>query len=112
MAHTLKQSLTLTDAAKAVLDLHFQDQERPCLRIFLSFLHDSGPRLDLAPDTPTPSDTECQANGWRFLVNSLLLEQAAPLTVDLGPDSLVVRSSLDFSQAGGNCGGSCGNHSH
>ena len=110
MATSLASTLVLTEAAQALLDLHFQDREKPCLRVFLSFMYESGPRLDLAPDAPGPDDTVCQAGGWTFAVKTLLLEQAAPITVDIGPEGFCMRSSLDFTEAGGNCGGSCGDH--
>jgi len=110
MATSLASSLRVTEAALAVLDLQFQHREKPSLRIFLSFMHESGPRLDIAPDVVTAADTTCTYGGWTFVIGTLLLEQAAPLTVDIGPDGFIIHSSLDFTEAGGNCGGSCGSH--
>jgi len=105
-----KDLFGLTEAASDALAGHFGETGRPSLRVFLSFLSDSGPRLELAPDAPTAVDTTFSARGWHFVVNSQLLQQAAPLLVDCGEDGFVIHSSLDFSQAGGNCGGSCGSH--
>lgn len=105
-----KDLLSLTEAADSALANHFGATGRPSLRVFLSFLSDSGPRLELAPDTPTAADTTFSARSWQFVINSQLLQQAAPLLVDCGEDGFVIHSSLDFSQAGGNCGGLCGSH--
>ncbi len=107
----LEQDLIgLTDEAEMALTTLFGQAERPPLRVFLSFLSDSGPRLELAPDAPTGDDAVFADRGWLFLVNRQLLLQAAPLLVDAGDNGFVIHSSLDFSQAGGNCGGSCGTH--
>lgn len=92
--------------------MHFQGQSKPTLRIFMSFLDEKGPRLELAPDPPTPADTHCRVDGWTFVISTLLLHQAAPLTIDIGPKGFLIKSSLDFSEAGGNCGGACGDHDH
>jgi hypothetical protein len=112
MATSSAASVTMTPAAKAALDLHFHGQDKPIIRIFLSFLDESGPRLELAPDPPTPADTHCHVDGWTFVISTLLLDQAAPLTIDIGPKGFQIASSLDFSESGGGCGGSCDDHHH
>lgn len=101
-------ALQLTAAAKDALDLLLADQPRPVLRVFLSFLDESGPRLDLAPDVPAASDDLFTCQGWQICISSLLHAQAAPVTVDYGPGGFHIHSRLDFSEAGGNCGGACG----
>lgn len=110
MGTTAANAITLTEAAGTALERLLGDRPRPDLRVFLSFLHESGPRLELAPDTAGEADFACQSRGWRIIISALLLEQAAPVTVDCGPDGFIIHSSLDFSEAGGNCGGACGNH--
>lgn len=110
MDTTAGSAITLTDAARTALAHIFGNGPRPDLRVFLSFLHESGPRLDLAPDTLSASDTVCTAGGWRIGISALLLEQAAPVTIDCRPDGFIIDSRLDFSEAGGNCGGACGDH--
>jgi hypothetical protein len=102
--------ITLTDAARTALDGLFGLVSRPQLRIFLSFQDASGPRLDLAPDAPTDADAVVSCQGYSLCMARLLLEQAAPVCVDCGPQGFVVHSRLDFSEAGGNCGGDCGSH--
>ena len=105
-----KQALTLTAAAQAALDRLLGAAPHPDLRVFLSFLEDTGPRLDIAPDAASEGDDVFAIAGWRIVISALLLKQAAPVTVDCGPDGFVIHSSLDFSEAGGNCGGACGDH--
>ncbi|OLN26730.1 HesB-like domain [Desulfovibrio sp. DV] len=102
--------IRLTAAARTALDTLLGPQNRPVLRVFLSFLHESGPRLELAPDPPTDADTIVDLAGRTICMSSLLLDQAAPVTIDCGPGGFAIHSSLDFSEAGGNCGGACGSH--
>jgi len=101
---------SLTDAARAALEQLFSQAGRPSLRVFLSFMDESGPRLDLAPDAPQATDTHFADGNWRFIMNTLLFEQAAPVTVDVAPEGFCIHSALDFSEAGGNCGGHCDAH--
>lgn len=100
----------LTPAGRAALDGQFPQGNRPILRVFLSFLSDSGPRLELSLATTESTDVLFTVDGWRILVNRELLQQAAPLTVDCDANGFLIHSSLDFSEAGGSCGGDCGSH--
>ena len=102
--------IRLTDAARTALSTLLGPEKRPELRVFLSFQHESGPRLDLAPDPATAADTTVDLAGVTICMSSLLLDQAAPVTIDCGPGGFTIHSSLDFSEAGGNCGGACGSH--
>ncbi|UJX41827.1 hypothetical protein K9F62_03750 [Desulfovibrio sp. JY] len=103
-------AFAVTDAAWTALSLTFGDNRPPCLRVFLSFLSESGPRLELSVDAPTGDDTTFTLDGWNFVVNRQLWLQAAPLTVDCDAQGFQIRSSLDFTEAGGSCGGSCSHH--
>lgn len=104
-------AFTVTEAASAALELHFGATSRPpCLRVFLSFWSESGPQLALGVDAPTAEDTTFTAAGWTFAISRQLWLQAAPLTVDCDATGFHIGSSLDFSQAGGSCGGDCGSH--
>ena len=104
--------IRLTEAARQALDGLFPGTARPQLRIFLSFMHASGPRLDLAPDTATEADVVVSLAGHALCMARLLCDQAAPVTVDCGQQGFVIHSRLDFSGSGGNCGGACGSHHH
>lgn len=111
MATSIISTISVTEAAQASLALTFEGKSRPPLRVYLSFMRDSGPCLDLAPDAPTATDTVREVDGWTIVVNTLLLNQAAPLSIDAGPGGYCIHSALDFSEAGGNCGGAC-DHEH
>lgn len=104
-------SLRLTEAARLALESLFAGVQKPQLRVFLSFMHASGPRLEIAPDTAGEADVAVSTEGFCLCMARLLLEQAAPVVVDYGPEGFVVRSRLDFSEAGGHCGGKC-DHDH
>jgi len=101
---------TLSELAKAALEHHFGETNRPTLRVFLSFWAESGPRLEVAPDAPAFTDSDFSIEGWHFVINTNLLHQASPITVDFGPEGFCIQSSLDFTAAGGNCGGACDSH--
>ena len=103
-------AFSLTVAAHAALSRHFGANKPESLRVFLSFWSESGPRLELAPDAPAADDVAFTVSGWDFVVGRQLWLQASPLTVDCGPEGFVIGSSLDFSEAGGSCGGNCGHH--
>jgi len=64
--HPLHPPLRVTEAALAILDLQFQHGEKPSLRISLSFMYESGPRLDIAPDVATAADTNLHLRGLDF----------------------------------------------
>ena len=110
MATSILSTISVTEAAQASLTTLFAGKQRPPLRVYLSFMHDSGPCLDLAPDAPEATDTVCDVDGWTIVVNTQLFNQAVPLSIDVGPQGYVIHSALDFSQAGGNCGGDCDHH--
>ncbi|WP_043631935.1 hypothetical protein [Desulfovibrio sp. TomC] len=110
MATNQDHPIRLTDAARAALDALLGSASRPVLRVFLSFQYESGPRLDIAPDAATAADTTVDLAGITICMNTQLLGQAGPVTIDCGPAGFSFDSSLDFSEAGGNCGGGCGSH--
>lgn len=99
--------LRLTPTAAATLAAHFAGETTPSLRVFLSFWSESGPRLELSAAAPAPDDELFEREGFTLLVNRQLLMQAAPLVIDCDDQGFVIHSSLDFSEAGGSCGGDC-----
>lgn len=99
--------LRLTPTAAATLAAHFAGDNVPVLRVFLSFWDEAGPRLDLGASEPTPEDETFDQNGFTLVISRQLLMQAAPLVIDCDDQGFVIHSSLDFSEAGGSCGGDC-----
>lgn len=101
--------ITLTQMAKDKIDQYFADNEAGPIRIFLHQGGCSGPFLGLALDAPGDADTTQDVDGYTFVMEKALFEQARPLTVDLGPTGFQVSSSLKLERAAGGCG--CGSGS-
>ncbi len=101
--------ITLTQMAKDKIDQYFTENEAGPIRIFLHQGGCSGPFLGLALDEPTPADTAMDVEGYTFVMEQALYEQAKPVNVDLGPMGFMVSSSLKLERAAGGCG--CGSGS-
>jgi len=101
--------ITLTQMAKDKIDQYFSENEAGPIRIFLHQGGCSGPFLGLALDAPGDADTTVEVEGYTFVMESALFEQAKPVTVDLGPMGFMVSSSLKLERASGGCG--CGSSS-
>lgn len=103
---------TLQPAAKEQLDAHFNGKDKESIRIYLAS-GCSGARLGLALDDRKDGDQEFEAEGYSFLMEKALFEQAKPVTVLFDPSmGFTVESSMVFPEGGGcsscGCGGSCG----
>ena len=103
----------LNPAAKEQLDMHFNGKDKEPIRIYLAS-GCGGPRLGLALDEKKDSDNVFEVEGYSFLMENDLFEQAKPVTVafDQGM-GFTVQSSIVFPESGGGCsscgcGGSCG----
>ncbi len=99
--------LELTDKAKEVLDQHFEGKEKEPIRIYVAS-GCSGPKLALGIDSAKEDDETINLEGYDFVVDKELLEQAKPMQVDLTPMGIEISSSLVFEQAEGGCGSCCG----
>ncbi len=94
--------VTVTQPAKAQLDQYFSENEKAPIRIFLAG-GCSGSRLALALDDPKDTDDVFDVEGYSFVVDKGLLDQAKPLTVDFACSGFSIGSSLEL--GGGGCGG-------
>jgi len=61
--------------------------------------------LALALDEPTNEDAVQEMDGLMFVMEAKLLEQAAPVKIDVSYMGFSVESNLQL--GGGGCGGSC-----
>ncbi|NDY57341.1 hypothetical protein G3N56_11370 [Desulfovibrio sulfodismutans] len=61
--------------------------------------------MSLALDEPKDSDEKFDTNGYVFLVDKELSQQAGPMKVDMTYMGFTVQSGLEL--GGGGCGGSC-----
>lgn len=104
----------LNPAAKEQLDTHFNGKDKEPIRIYLAS-GCGGTRLGLALDEKKDSDQVFDVDGYTFLVETALFEEAKPMTVTFDPNmGFAVSSSMVFPESGGGgcsscgCGGSCG----
>lgn len=92
--------LELTTEAKETLDKYFAENEMSPIRIFLAG-GCGGPRLALGLDQPGEADDSIEEQGYTFVIEKELLEQAKPLRIDSGAMGIAISSSLQLDQGGG-----------
>jgi iron-sulfur cluster assembly protein len=100
----------VTEKANEMISKFFEgkDEVNP-IRIFLSQGGWSGPSLGMALDEPKDDDEVVKNNGFTFLINKELYEQAKPINVDFVDSGwgqgFSISSNLQI--GGGGCGSSC-----
>lgn len=99
--------LKITDKAKEVLDQHFEGKDKEPVRIYVASAC-SGTRLALGIDSAKEGDETINLEGYDFVVDQELFEQAKPMVIDLTPMGIEISSSLVFEEAESGCGGCCG----
>lgn len=103
----------LKPAAKQQLDQHFNGKNAESIRIYLAS-GCGGPRLGLALDEQKDGDQIFDVDGYSFLMEEALFEQAKPVSVDFDQHmGFAIQSSMKFPETAGGCsscgcGGSCG----
>ncbi|MDD4731232.1 MAG: IscA/HesB family protein [Desulfovibrio sp.] len=99
--------LQLSDAALDGLKQYFKSNEKAPVRVFVA-QSCSGASLALGLDQVREGDKSFDFDGdITVVVDEELLEQAKPVTIDMGPMGFAVESSLEFPQGGCGCS-SCG----
>lgn len=99
--------LHISESALKELDAYFDGKEKSPIRVYLAAGGCSGPRLALALDGPTETDTVFENHGLTFCINNDLLEKTGDISVDLAGFGFVVESANPVG-GGGGCGSSCG----
>jgi len=99
--------LKITEKAKEVLDEHFSGKDKEPIRIYIASAC-SGTKLALGIDSAKEGDETITLEGYDFVVDQELLEQAKPMQIDLTPLGIEISSSLVFEEAQGGCGSCCG----
>lgn len=101
---------TLTENARKELEAFFQDKDKSAVRIYATSGGCSGPRLALALDERSSTDTLFQSGGFDFCIDNSLLELIEGVTVDAGYMGFVVEGTKPLATGGGcsSCGGGCG----
>lgn len=104
--------LILNPAAKEQLDMHFNGKDKEPIRIYLAS-GCGGPRLGLALDEQKDGDQVFDVDGYSFLMEAALFEQASPVTINFDQHmGFDIQSSMKFPENSGGCsscgcGGSC-----
>ena len=100
----------VTENAFKELDAYFDGKEKSAIRVYLAPGGCSGPRLALALDEPTDSDTTFDEKGYSFVINNDLFTAAKNIKVDFTYMGFSVESEIPLGGGGGcsGCGGGCG----
>lgn len=99
-----KKMLTLNQEARDILRAYFEGKEITPLRVYLAG-GCSGPHLALALDDRLDTDEALEVDGFTFLVDKDLLEEAKPLSIEASPmGGFEITSSLALDNIGGGCG--------
>ena len=103
--------LEVTEKANEMIKKFFEDKEEANpIRIFLSQGGWSGPSLGMALDEPKDDDEIVKDNGFAYLINKELYEQAKPINVDFIDSGMgqgfSISSKLQM-DGGGGCSSSC-----
>jgi iron-sulfur cluster assembly protein len=102
--------LEVTEKANEMIKKFFEDKEEANpIRIFLSQGGWSGPSLGMALDEPKDDDEIVKDNGFTYLINKELFEQAKPINVDFVDSGMGQGFSISskLQMGDGGCSSSC-----
>ena len=98
----------LTKAAKEQLDMHFTGKDVSPIRVYMA-AGCGGPRLALALDEQKDNDAVHKIDGYTFLVETDLMNEVQPVSVEFDPHmGFNIKSSLKVSASGCSSCSSCG----
>ena len=98
-------------AQQQIADFFKDKKEVKPIRLFLNQSGWGGPSLALVLDEPNDMDQTFDFNGFQFIANKELLQQAQPVKVDFKGVGFQITSNLKIGGSGcGSCGstGTCG----
>jgi iron-sulfur cluster assembly protein len=105
--------LEVTDKATEMVREFFKSRDSVTpMRIFVAGVACSGPQLGMALDEATDADEKIETDGFTYLIEKQLLEDAKPIKVDFittpeGSGFIITSSLKGTSGCGGGCS-SCG----
>ncbi|MGE4558401.1 MAG: IscA/HesB family protein [Desulfovibrionaceae bacterium] len=103
--------IEVTPTAVEQLTEYFSGKDREPIRIYLAN-GCGGPKLALALDEARDEDEIMEAQGFSFMMDKELYDQAKPLTLDFNQMGFDVKSSLELPSSSGGCSscssGCCG----
>lgn len=96
-------------AQQQIADFFKDKKEVKPIRLFLNQSGWGGPSLALVLDEPTDMDQVFEFNGFKFIADKNLLQQAQPVKVDFKGVGFQITSNLKMEGGGcGSCGSTCG----
>ncbi|QJT08166.1 IscA/HesB family protein [Oceanidesulfovibrio marinus] len=98
--------VNISENAINELKAYFEDKDKSPIRVYLAPGGCSGPRMALALDQANENDEVVEHDGFTFVVEKELYEQAKPISIDISYMGFTVDSALPL--GGGSCGSSCG----
>lgn len=90
----MEDMFEITQDAKARLDSLFENRKRIPMRVEILMGPCGGNRLNLSLDKPRPDDHYYEVDGYTFIVEPEVVEQAAPFRLAVGRVGFVVFSRL------------------
>lgn len=103
--------LHVSKSAREQIAAYFNGKEISPIRIFLNSGGCCGPSMAMASDDPKETDETIMVNGFAFVVDKALLQQAQPIRVDFRQYGFKIDCSINFDAGcGSNCSskGCCG----
>lgn len=98
--------IEITPSVTEQLDNYFQDKEKAPIRVYLA-AGCGGESLSLALDTELETDLTKEIDGYTFLVDKELSQQAGAIKMDMTPEGFAITSEVQVGGGGCGCGGSC-----
>ena len=100
--------IQVSEAARKEVKAYFQGKEIKPVRIFLN-QGCGGPQLAMAIDLKQDNDMAFEYDGVEYVMETDLLKEASPVTVDFNGMGFSIGSSLKLSSGCSSCGtkGSC-----
>ena len=101
--------INITRTAQKQIKAYFNDKEIQPVRIFVTSGGCGGPQLAMALDEKKETDSVFTCDGVDYIMETNLLAQAKPVTVDFSGTGFKLNSSLEPGGACSSCGsgGSC-----
>ncbi len=102
--------LEITKSAKDKIAEYFKDREIVPIRIFLFTEGCGGPSLTMALDGPKETDDVFDIDGFKYIIDKDLLQEAEPIKVDFSEFGFQFDCSLEFEEGCTGCAASsaCG----
>jgi len=105
-----KRMFEVTEKASEMVKEFFKTRDGVSpLRIFIAGSSCSGPQLGMALDEPTENDESFETDGFTYLIEKQLLNEAKPIKIDYiitaQGEGFIISSGIKKPECGGGCCG-------